>query len=126
MKAVCTLLLRIALVTLGLAALPAFACGGGGDDGPPPRRVNVVLTNGGCQAAATSLPAGRVRFVISNPTSSSVTTFKIESEERGQIGRVSNVLGGLSRELTVTLEQGPHTIECITGSQGGVSTLIVT
>jgi hypothetical protein len=121
-----TLISRLAITALTLAALPAFACGDGGDDGPPPRRVNVVLTNGGCQTAASTLPAGPVRFVISNPTSSSVTTFKIESDEHGQIGRVSNVLGGLSRELTVTLEQGPHTIECITGSQGGVTPLIVT
>jgi hypothetical protein len=107
---------------LAVALVAAFACGDAAG-GPPPRRVDVTLTNAGCETV-TAIPAGRVTFVVSNPSSSAVSSFVVESPE-GQRHRLSGVLGGLTRELTVTLEPGAHTLECATGSQGGARSLTV-
>ncbi len=107
-----------------LAASGACADGGGGA-APPAERIAMTLSSGGCEPASLALEPGRYTFVVGNPRSSNVTTFEVRSAE-ARIASVNNVLGGLTRDLTVELEEGRYTMRCRGGGTGGDGDIVVT
>jgi len=112
---------------LVLSAPFAAACGSGGGGGGasvPDQQVSVSLSDNGCTPSSFSLAAGTVVFKVSNVHSSKVDTFDIHRGTQLQ-GEVTNVLGGLSRELTIDLAIGDYTVQCSGGGAGGSGTLTV-
>lgn len=103
----------------------AAACGGsGGGGGAPDQHASVTLSDSGCTPSSFSFNEGTVIFRVSNIHSSKVDTLSIF---RGTqlVGQVTNVLGGLSRELTVDLSIGDYTVRCSGLGLGGSGTLTV-
>lgn len=70
------------------------------------------------------MDAGDISFVVTNPRSSRVTTFELR-RDRVSLGRLENVLGGLTRELRVTLEPGSYEMVCGGGGVGGTGVALV-
>jgi hypothetical protein len=62
--------------------------------------------------------------MVTNPSSSKANRFEIAGDE-GSAGSVTNVLGGLSRSFTTTLEAGTYTMRCSGGGIDGAGTLVV-
>ena len=111
---------------LAVGVVLATACGGGGSGGggAPDQHVSVSLSDSGCTPSSFSLNTGTVVFTVSNVHSSKVNTFAID--RGGQLmGEATNVLGGLSRELTIDLPIGDYTVQCSGGGAGGSGTLTV-
>jgi len=116
----------MAFALLLLGAVMAAACGGssGGGGGRPDQHVSVSLSDNGCTPSSFILDTGTVVFTVSNVHSSKVNTFAID--RGGQLmGEATNVLGGLSRELTIDLPIGDYTVHCTGGGAGGSGTLTV-
>lgn len=104
----------MAIGTLGMAGCAGDDSGGG----PPPQIVNITLGDGGCEPANLTVSAGRIEFHVSNPRSSSVTGLEVRSSAH-VVGSVTNVLGGLTRFVTIELDEGSYTLHCASGSLGG-------
>lgn len=105
------------MVTIGALGMAGCA----GDDsggGPSPQVVTLTLGDGGCEPADLRLSAGRIEFHVSNPRSSSVTNVEVRSGAH-VVGSVTNVLGGLTRYVTIELAEGSYTLHCASGSLGG-------
>ena len=104
-----TVFLRAAVAVVLAGA--TVACSGGAGDGVGAARVNIQLTTTGCVPASLTLEPGPVTFMVSNPGSSPATSFAIEDAE-GRVERVTNVLGGLSRNLHIELTRGTYLMHC--------------
>lgn len=120
----------LASAVLGLV-IAASACEGG-SSGPssgvstPAQTVRISLTDSGCQPAHVDLHAGAVTFVVSNPRSSRVQSFAILAQgQSNPLAQVTNVLGGLTRELDADLQPGAYTLRCHQNNLGGDATLTV-
>lgn len=125
----------IGAISLGLllAAAATTSCGGdsagsGGSGGSAPAQtVRISLSDSGCQPSHVDLHAGAVTFVVSNPRSSRVQSFAILAQGRSNpLAQVTNVLGGLTRELDADLQPGAYTLRCRQNNLGGDATLTVT
>lgn len=103
----------------------ASGCGGPGNDGPPGQVIQVNLTEAGCSPSTVNAFTGPARFVIQNPASSGTNSFELRSGNQ-VVFSVSNVLGGLSRGGTITLEAGTYTMRCAGGGTDASGQVIVT
>lgn len=120
-------------LALCLAGAVTAACGGdsGGSDAPtgstPNPTVYISLTDSGCQPSHVDLHAGDVTFMVSNPRSSRVQSFAILAQgQSNPLAQVTNVLGGLTRQLEADLQPGSYTLRCRQNNLGGDATLTVT
>ncbi|MCC7366644.1 MAG: cupredoxin domain-containing protein [Dehalococcoidia bacterium] len=112
-----------------LAAVMAFAAacadsGGGGAPGRERVQVAITLGDGGCSPERIEVDEGPIRFYVTNPRSSTVTSFEV-LDGKQTITAVRNVLGGIARSQDVELQPGTFTTRCTQGSTGGTGTLIV-
>jgi hypothetical protein len=112
------------MAALGLAATLA-ACAESGGGGGPSQSVFIAMSDAGCEPDDVVVREGRVTFTISNPRSSSVTSFDIVQGGASKLN-VTNVLGGLTRNATVGLDEGSYTMRCMKGGIGGTGTITVT
>ncbi|MCZ2110597.1 MAG: cupredoxin domain-containing protein [Dehalococcoidia bacterium] len=126
------LLSRVFVPMVVLAAVVGLAsCGGSGDGGgsgssADSQTVYISLTDAGCQPSHVELHAGAVTFVVSNPHSSRVQSFAILAQGRSNpLGEVTNVLGGLARNLDADLQPGSYILRCRQNNLGGDAGLIV-
>ncbi|MGH2633269.1 MAG: hypothetical protein ACRDG3_07650 [Tepidiformaceae bacterium] len=112
------------LVILCGTLVVACGSGGGGGGSAPDQHVSVSLSDSGCTPSSFSLTTGTVVFKVSNVHSTKVDTFSLY---RGTqlVAQVTNILGGLSRELTTDLAIGDYTVQCSGGGAGGSGTLTV-
>ena len=120
-------------LALCLAGAVTAACGGdsGGSGAPtgstPNPTVYISLTDSGCQPSHVDLHAGDVPFMVSNPRSSRVQSFAILAQgQSNPLAQVTNVLGGLTRQLEADLQPGSYTLRCRQNNLGGDATLTVT
>lgn len=101
----------------------ATACGRG-TGAASHKVVHVSLGDEGCSPETVSIRAGQTSFVVTNPRSSRVTTFELRRDQVS-LGRLENVLGGLTRELRLTLEPGSYAMLCTGGGIGGTGAVLV-
>lgn len=90
---------------------PSDDAGGGGP-------IAVNATDTACEVAATSAPAGRISFRITNG-GSKVTEFYLYGEGDRIMGEVENIGAGLSRDLIVEVpDGGTYNTACKPGMVG--------
>ena len=129
--------LRRALVALagGLAIAVVSACGGSSapstgaapsSASPTDHTVHIALSDTGCQPSVVQLGAGPVTFVVSNPRSSRVQSFGIIAVgQSNPLAQVTNVLGGLTRNLDADLAPGTYIMRCKQNGAGADGTITV-
>jgi iron uptake system component EfeO len=106
----------IAAVALGLVALVVAACGSS-DKAPAGAKVmSFKLTDAGCEPHNASAPAGPVDFEVENGGSGSVTELEVLDGEN-ILGERENVTEGISRNFSLTLEEGEYTLRCNGGTE---------
>jgi uncharacterized cupredoxin-like copper-binding protein len=98
----------IALLTLGLVA-----CGASKAD----TTVAVTGTDSACKVADTSLPAGNIRFNLTNKGKQATELYVLGEKDR-IIDEVENVTPGVTRALDVNLKAGTYTLACKPGQTG--------
>jgi plastocyanin len=86
----------------------------------------MTLGGAGCNPNTLSFAPGRVRFIVSNPGSSNVTSFEVRSDRRS-MGSVNNVIGGTTRNLTVTFDEpGSYLMRCSGRQVDGSGVIVIT
>ena len=98
----------IALLTLGLVA-----CGGSKAD----TTVAVAGTDSACQVGDTTLPAGNIRFNLTNKGKLTTELYVLGEKDR-IIDEVENITPGVTRALDVNLKAGTYTLACKPGQTG--------
>lgn len=83
------------------------------------------LTEAGCSPSTVNASPGPARFVIQNPASSGTNSFELRSGDQ-VVFSVNNVLGGISRGGTITLEAGTYDMRCSGGGTDASGRLVVT
>jgi iron uptake system component EfeO len=108
----------------GAAALVCVAtlvagCGSGGagkDSGQPTSTVKIVLSDAGCSPQPASVPAGPVKFEITNSGSAKVTEAEVQSNGR-ILGERESLTPGLSGDFSLRLDGGQYSIYCPGGAK---------
>ncbi|MBB2901658.1 iron uptake system component EfeO [Kineococcus radiotolerans] len=104
---------------LALAASPLLllaACGGGDAGGSPGASaagtVHVSLTDDGCTAEPSSVPAGSTTFEVVNDGAGAVTEAELVNAGGRIVGERENLTPGLSASFSLDLEAGDYTVQC--------------
>ena len=82
----------------------------------PPTEVKIALSDAGCEPQPASVPAGPVKFAITNTGSSRVTEVELLHDGR-ILGEKEGVKAGSSGDLVLRLQAGgAYTIHCAGGA----------
>jgi iron uptake system component EfeO len=114
--------LLIALAATLLAAVAA-ACGEGGSSSPGSapssssgggraKEVRFQLTDDGCSPASSTVPAGPVKILISNPGTSKTDELELKNADGIVMGERENLAPGLTSDFTLTLKPGNYALNC--------------
>jgi iron uptake system component EfeO len=127
---------------VGAAALVCAAtllagCGSSGGSGgaapsQPTAEVKIVLSDAGCQPTPASVPAGPVKFAITNSGSAKVTEAELQKDGK-ILGEKESLTPGLNGDFSLRLDGGAYSIYCpggakdtwtftVTGAGGALST----
>lgn len=122
--------MRGLLALLPVAAVAALVAGcgssGGGDSaGQGASVVQARITDAGCEPARIEAPAGPVTFRVEASGSGRVTEFEV-LDGTSILGEVENLVPGISREFSLTLEPGTYVTYCPNGSSSERGELVVT
>ncbi|HEY4007170.1 MAG TPA: iron uptake system protein EfeO [Pseudonocardia sp.] len=102
------------------AALLAGCGNSGGSGGPgggqPTTEVKITLSDAGCQPQPASVPAGPVKFSITNSGSAKVTEAELQQNGR-IIGEKESLTPGLSGDFSLRLEGGTYSVYCPGGAK---------
>ncbi len=110
---------RLLAGVVACLALGAVGCGGSsGESGPPAPVIQVTLSADGCEPATISAVPGETRFVVQNPSSSGTNRFELRTGDEIVLS-LTNVIGGIARGGTVTLEEGSYEMRCMGGGVDG-------
>ena len=90
--------------------------GGPGGNQPAAAEVKITLSDAGCQPQPASVPAGPVRFSITNSGSSKVTEAELQQDGR-IIGEKESLTPGLSGDFTLRLAGGTYSVYCPGGAK---------
>jgi iron uptake system component EfeO len=101
-----------------VTSLLLAACGGDGGDGGGSDAIAVTSTDTACELAATSAPAGSVTFAVTNDGGEATEFYVYEEDGSTIVGEVEGIGPGLTRDLSVTLEQGSYVTACKPGERG--------
>ena len=101
-----------------VASLLVAACGGDGGGGSASGAIAVTSTDTACEVAVTSAPAGAVTFAVANDGSETTEFYVYEEDGTTIVGEVEGIGPGLTRDLTVDLEQGTYVTACKPGEKG--------
>lgn len=94
----------------------AAACGGG--SASTKGAIAVTATDTACTPATTGLPAGKVKFAVSNK-GTKVTEMYVYADGDKTVGEVENIGPGTTRVLTIdNLKAGHYQLACKPGQQG--------
>jgi iron uptake system component EfeO len=116
--------------TILSATVLAASCGGGSSDtattaaspgaakGAATRELRFELTDTGCTPAAATVPAGSVKFAVSNPGTTKTDEFEIKNADGIIMGERENLAPGLSSDFTLTLQPGDYVLNCTFQNQG--------
>jgi iron uptake system component EfeO len=128
-------IVRRRLSAISLAAALALLAGACGDDDDAPAadgdtkqattRIDVTLSDKGCDPEEISTAAGPTTFHVENDGSAAVTEFEVLQGDR-ILGEVENVIPGVDRTFTLTLEAGQYVSYCPGGDDFERGTITVT
>src|SRR3954451_20023859 len=113
----------LTLTATALAAVPLFgACTENApaaeDDKGEPRSITVASSADACKPSATSAPAGKLTFDVTN-TGSQVTEFSLLGADGLTIkAEIENIGPSISRKLTVNAPAGTYVTACKPGMKG--------
>jgi plastocyanin len=79
--------------------------------------VAVTGTDSKCDVADTTLPAGKIRFNLTNKGKTTTELYVLGAKDR-IIGEVENVTPGVTRPLEANLKAGDYTLVCKPGQTG--------
>jgi iron uptake system component EfeO len=105
----------LTVVSFGLLALFASACGSSEDAPAGTKKLSFGLTDAGCNPHDAKVPAGPVVFEVENTGTSKVSEFEVLDGDT-ILGEKENLAEGLSGSFTLTLEKGEYTLRCNGGS----------
>jgi iron uptake system component EfeO len=110
----------LAAAVLVCAAVLVAGCGRSGGSAPvsePSTEVRVVLSDAGCEPQPASVPAGPVRFAITNSGSSRVTEAELLHDGK-IVGEKESIRPGSSGDLVLRLEDtGAYSVHCPGGAK---------
>jgi iron uptake system component EfeO len=125
--------------TVSATGLLLTACGSSGTTSTPaagssngatkaaaagPAAVAVTITDQGCAPSPAKIPAGSVKFTVTNKNSGKVT--EAELQDRGKmLGEKENLTPGLSGDFSLTLTAGTYQVYC-PGASTNSTTFTVT
>jgi iron uptake system component EfeO len=89
------------------------ACGGNKAD----TTIAVTGTDTACKVADTSLPAGNIRFNLTNKGKKTTELYVLGDKDR-IIDEIENITPGVTRPLDVNLKAGTYTLACKPGQVG--------
>jgi len=111
---------------VGSAALLCAAsllagCGGSSGSGAaaptePTTEVKIVLSDAGCQPTPASVPAGPVKFSITNSGSAKVTEAELQRDGK-ILGEKESLTPGLSGDFSLRLDGGTYSMYCPGGAK---------
>jgi iron uptake system component EfeO len=105
---------------VGVAGLLAGCGGSGGSGGTAPAGpttdVKITLSDAGCQPTPASVPAGPVKFTITNSGSAKVTEAELQRDGR-IVGEKESLTPGLSGAFSLRLDGGTYSIYCPGGAK---------
>ena len=107
----------LARAALLAASLVLTACGTDGG-GVASGAIAVTSTDTACELAVTSAPAGAVTFEVANDGSEATEFYVYAADGTSIVGEVEGIGPGLTRDLTVDLEQGTYVTACKPGERG--------
>jgi iron uptake system component EfeO len=119
----------VAGATLLLVAVLA-GCGSSGGSGSSAgakgaSHVKITLTDAGCTPAQIKTASGPTTFDVTNDGAGAVTEFEVMKGSR-ILGEVENVVQGLSRSFSLTLQPGTYVTNCPGGKSSAKGALAVT
>ena len=93
-------------------------CGspGGPGSNQPGATVKIVLSDAGCSPTPASVPAGPVKFEVTNSGSAKVTEAEVQSSGR-IVGEKESITPGLSGNFSLRLDGGSYSIYCPGGAK---------
>jgi iron uptake system component EfeO len=108
----------LALASAGLAVgVGLTGCGSSGGQSGGSTTIAVTSTDTVCTVGASSLPAGRHTFTITNK-GSKVTEFYLYAAGDRVVGEVENIAPALRRDLVIELPAGTYQAACKPGMLG--------
>ena len=105
-----------------LSAVTLLAgCGGSAGSGAaapsqPTTEVKIVLSDAGCSPTPASVPAGPVKFSITNSGSAKVTEAEIQKDGK-ILGEKESLTPGLSGDFSLRLDGGTYSLYCPGGAK---------
>ncbi|MEP9364338.1 iron uptake system protein EfeO [Nocardioides sp. CN2-186] len=111
------------LVAALLVATPFFAActenaKDSGGDSSDPRAVTVTSTDDSCDVSTTEVPAGTLKFNVTNEGSKVTEFYLLGADGLRIVAEVENVGPQLSRQLVVNAPAGTYTTACKPGMKG--------
>jgi iron uptake system component EfeO len=113
---------RLAAAAALLCAATLLAgCGGSGGSGAaapsePTTEVKIALSDAGCEPTPASVPAGPVKFSITNSGSAKVTEAELQRDGK-ILGEKESLTPGLSGDFSLRLDGGGYSIYCPGGAK---------
>ena len=111
---------------VGTAALLCAAtllagCGGSAGSGAaapsqPTTEVKIALSDAGCEPTPATVPAGPVKFLITNSGSGKVTEAELQKDGK-ILGEKESLTPGLSGDFSLRLDGGAYSIYCPGGAK---------
>jgi iron uptake system component EfeO len=105
----------LSAVTL-LAGCGGSAGSGAAAPGQPTTEVKIALSDAGCQPTPATVPAGPVKFSITNSGSAKVTEAELQKDGR-ILGEKESLTPGLSGDFSLRLDGGAYSIYCPGGAK---------
>jgi iron uptake system component EfeO len=108
-----------AAAALVCAATLLTGCGSGGGSGSsnqPSNTVKITLSDAGCSPTPASVPAGPVKFELTNSGSAKVTEAELQSDGR-ILGEKESLTPGLTGSFTLRLDGGTYSVYCPGGAK---------
>ncbi|MFC1419425.1 iron uptake system protein EfeO [Streptacidiphilus cavernicola] len=76
-----------------------------------PAAVAITITDQGCAPSPATIPAGSVKFTVSNKNSGKVTEAELQDHGK-MLGEKENLTPGLSGDFSLTLTAGTYQVYC--------------
>jgi iron uptake system component EfeO len=115
---------------LVVAAVAVAGCGGGGGarkaGSGDVKTVAMTLSDEGCSPAKVSIPAGPVKFDVSNSGSAKVTEFELLNQDGIIVGEKENVVPGIDGSFSLSIQPGTYVLSCPNGSKTEKGSLTAT
>ena len=90
---------------------PAAGTSAGAAKAAGPATVAITITDQGCAPSPAKIPAGAVKFTVTNKNSGKVTEAELQDHGK-MLGEKENLTPGLSGDFSLTLTAGTYQVYC--------------